>query len=64
MGILPHNEVMSSLFIMVLVNNVIIIPMQGCIQDFFMGGGHTLVRPLEGLVACSPRIFFIFYVGL
>ena len=37
---------------------------QGCIQDFFMGGGHTLVRPLGGLVACSPRKFFVFYVGL
>ena len=22
---------------------------QGCIQDFFMGGGHTLVRPLGSL---------------
>ena len=31
---------------------------------FFMGGGHTLVRPLRGLVAYSPRKFFIFYVGL
>ena len=31
--------------------------MQGPIQDFFMGGGHTLVRPLGGLVACSPRKF-------
>ena len=35
---------------------------QGCIQDFFMGGGHTLVRPLRGLVACSPIKVFIFYI--
>ena len=28
---------------------------QGCIQDFFMGRGHTLVRPLGGLVGCYPR---------
>ena len=39
---------------------------QGCIQDFFYGGGggHTLVRPLGGLVGCSPRNFFVFYVRL
>ena len=29
-----------------------------------MGGGHTLVRSLRGLVACSPIKFFIFNVGL
>ena len=44
--------------------------LQGCIQDFFNGGGgggggaHTLVWALGGLVACSPRKFFVFYVGL
>ena len=30
----------------------------------FLWGGHTLVRPLGGLVACSPRKLFVFYVGL
>ena len=40
---------------------------QGCIQDFFYGGGggmqcHTLVQPLR-LVACSPGKLFVFYVG-
>ena len=24
-----------------------------------MGGEHTLVQPLGGLVACSPRKFFV-----
>ena len=36
----------------------------GLHTGFFMGGTHisTLVWPLGGLVACSPRKFFVFYV--
>ena len=38
---------------------------QGCIQDFFLWGGGTHISAASrGLVACFPRKFFVFYVGL
>ena len=44
----------------------VLYPCAGLHTGFFYGGGggHTLVRPLGGLVACFPRKFFVFYVGL
>ena len=39
-------------------SNVPLFTMSGLHTGFFCGGGHTLVYPLGGLVACSPRNFF------
>ena len=51
-------EKLSGLMSFVQHGNGIRIQCRVAYRIFFMGGTHTLVRPLGGLVACSPRKIF------
>ena len=44
--------------------NTLYVYISGLHTGFFYGGGTHISAASRGLVACSPRKFFVFYIGL